>query len=97
MCAQTASSGVTAIIVPNDLCVECKGIGGVIGDAVNPTLATDMTAESSSAFKMYPPVHEMIALMTELINYTKWVDFLVLYDKDSGEGALYIVSLTFKH
>ena len=89
VCAQTASSGVKAIIVPNDLCTECSGIGGIIGDAVNPTLATDMSPRFSLAMKMYPPLHEMISLLTELVNYTKWVDFLVLYDKDSGRSPRY--------
>ena len=84
VCPGIFSSGVQGLIIPNDLCVACKSVGAMVGNAVSPTIALDQ-AKDSSAIKMLPTTSEMTELLVQLINYTKWYDFIVLYDQDSGE------------
>ncbi|XP_038068083.1 glutamate receptor 1-like [Patiria miniata] len=83
VCPGIFSAGAQGLIVPNDVCYECRSVGAMVGNAVNPTIALDQ-AEGSKAIKMLPTTSEMVDLFVHLINYTKWYDFIVLYDQYSG-------------
>lgn len=78
------NTNLKALIVPNDICVQCRNIGGIAGDAVNPVMTTDLSYDSS-AFKMYPSKDDLTDLFISLVNYTKWRDFIIIYDYGGGE------------
>ena len=79
-----ASARINGLMIPNDLCVNCRSVGGMVSDAVSPTIALDQ-AQGSKAIKLLPTTDDISDLLVGLINYTKWYDFIVLYDQDSGK------------
>ncbi|XP_071493508.1 glutamate receptor 2-like [Diadema antillarum] len=72
-----------ALILPDDVCLNCQGLGYIMGDAYFPTIATDQ-AEGSGAIKMYPITEEMIELVSGVIKNYHWTTFVLLYDQDTG-------------
>ncbi|XP_071794215.1 glutamate receptor 1-like [Asterias amurensis] len=83
VCPSVASARINGLMIPNDLCVNCRSVGGMVSDAVSPTIALDQ-AQGSKAIKLLPTTDDISDLLVGLINYTKWYDFIVLYDQDSG-------------
>lgn len=73
-----------ALILPDDICLDCQGVGYIMGNAYSPTLTTDQSAGSGS-IKMYPITDEMIELVSKVIKHYRWSTFIILYDGDSGE------------
>ena len=73
-----------ALIVPDDMCLKCKGLGGMAGNTYSPTITTDQS-EGSGAIKMHPLLTDMVELVSGVIKHYQWSDFIILYDQDSGE------------
>ncbi|XP_003727830.1 glutamate receptor 1 [Strongylocentrotus purpuratus] len=72
-----------ALILPDDICLDCQGVGYIMGNAYSPTLTTDQSAGSGS-IKMYPITDEMIELVSKVIKHYRWSTFIIMYDGDSG-------------
>ncbi|XP_041464859.1 glutamate receptor 1-like [Lytechinus variegatus] len=72
-----------ALILPDDICLDCQGIGYIMGNAFSPTLTTDQSEESGS-INMYPITSEMVELVSGVIKHYRWTTFILLYDSDSG-------------
>ncbi|XP_063956315.1 glutamate receptor 1-like [Lytechinus pictus] len=87
VCAHARSSSLRGIVLPHDICMDCNDISGVIGDAINPTVAIDLAGGDYSV-KLYPDVGDLVDLFAEVINYTKWRDFLLIYDGDNAQGIV---------
>ncbi|PIK37299.1 putative glutamate receptor 1 [Apostichopus japonicus] len=84
ICNRVENTNLRALVVPNDICDECRNIGGIAGDAVNPVLTTDLSYDSN-AIKLYPSKEDLTELFISLVNYTKWRDFIIIYDHGAGE------------
>ncbi|XP_071488742.1 glutamate receptor 3-like [Diadema antillarum] len=87
VCAHARSSSLRGIILPNDICPDCNDISGVIGDAINPTATLDLCGGQYS-IKLYPAVDDLVDLYAEIINYTKWRDYLLVYDGDNAQSIV---------
>lgn len=68
--------------------MDCNDISGVIGDAINPMVAIDL-AGGDYSIKLYPDVEDLVDMFSEVINYTKWRDFLLIYDGDNGKNNMF--------
>lgn len=97
ICNRVENTNLKALIVPNDICVGCRNIGGIAGDAVNPVITTDLTYDSS-AIKLYPSKDDLTDLFISLVNYTKWTDFIIIYDHTGADRiveSMMVQSQTF--
>ena len=83
-CSFINNKDANALIIPDDVCLNCQGLGYIMGDAYYPTIATDQ-ASQSGAIKMYPIFEDMIDMVAGVIKYYRWTTFIFLYDQDSGE------------
>ncbi|XP_071493509.1 glutamate receptor 2-like [Diadema antillarum] len=72
-----------ALIVPDDVCLDCQGLGYIMGNAYYPSIATDQ-ASGSDAIKMYPIIEDMVELVSGVIKHYRWTTFIILYDQDSA-------------
>ncbi|XP_041464858.1 glutamate receptor 2-like [Lytechinus variegatus] len=75
------------LIIPDDVCLDCGGLGGVIGNGYSPTLATDQAADSR-AIKLYPIKDDLIELISGVIKHYRWTTMIYLYDQDSAYDIL---------
>ena len=86
-CSFINNKDANAFILPDDICLNCQGLGYIMGDAYYPTIATDQ-ASQSGAIKMYPIFEDMIELIAGVVKHYRWTTFLFLYDQDSGRSML---------
>ncbi|XP_071964348.1 glutamate receptor 2-like [Antedon mediterranea] len=72
--------GITSLVLPEDVCEDCDDLSNTITYATGPIINLDPGSLGSEAIKMYPSPEDVNSLLVDMLQYFKWVDFIILYD-----------------